>query len=93
MEMTLDEVELYKPYRFSWLDEGFIIFLDRVRDNNLVVEHNPKINSVSIHRWRPTAGMGKHMKRMFDLKDFKDYHYVVKKFFDVASFFVDGDKI
>ena len=84
MKIEISDVELYKPYRLAFMqredDAGFLMFLNK-DSKPLVLEHNPRIDSVSVHRWH------RHLSKneTLDLIRYKDLRYVIRKIFDARS--------
>ena len=89
MELTIDQIKLYQPYRLAGLqfkDEmSFMIVMDR-KKRPLILEHNPNINSVAIHRWRPETE-----REVYNLEEYKNLQYVIKILFEATHFIVSDD--
>jgi len=87
--MRVKDVELYRPYRIP-MDEdnnSFVMFLNRDKEP-IMLEHNHRISSISMHRWKATYDQNApgHWRYISDqdlkLEPFKDYRYLVKTLFE-----------
>jgi len=89
MELTIDQVKLYQPYRLAGLrvkdKMSFMIVMDR-KKKPLILEHNFNINSVAIHRWRTEKEI-----EIYNLEEYKNLQYVIKVLFEATHFIVSDD--
>jgi hypothetical protein len=87
--MKVKDVELFRPYRIPMDgdNKSFFMFLSKEKEP-VMLEHNHRISSISMHRWKATydsraPGNWRYISdQELDLEPFKDFRYLVKTLFE-----------